>query len=108
MDMFILPPKKVYGFKTTTILSFSFPLEKVKLVFLEGFKCFIIQTNNVMPDKSNNLRSMLEPFHVQDLINNSPYYLPDKSCDANSENLVLNQVENLQTYIFLCSQHLSD
>ena len=32
-----------------------------------------------------------EPFHSQDLISNSPYYLPYNSCDIDLENLVLNQ-----------------
>ena len=32
------------------------------------------------------------PFNSQDLISNSPYCLPHSSCDANLENLVLNQL----------------
>ena len=38
---------------------------------------------------------------------NSPYCLPYSSYDASSENLVLDQLENPQTYIFLYSHHLS-
>ena len=32
------------------------------------------------------------PFHSQDLISNSPYYLPYNSYDVSSENLVLDQL----------------
>ena len=32
------------------------------------------------------------PFHSQDLISNSPYYLPYSSYDVSSENLVLDQL----------------
>ena len=32
------------------------------------------------------------PFHFQDLISNSPYYLPYNSYDVSSENLVLDQL----------------
>ena len=33
-----------------------------------------------------------QPFHSQDLISNSPYYLPYNSYDVSSENLVLDQL----------------
>lgn len=36
----------------------------------------------------------------QDLMNNSPYCLAYNSYDANSENLVRDQLENPLTYIF--------
>ena len=45
--------------------------------------------------------------NTQDLINNSPYCLPYDSYDASSDNLVLDQLANPQTYIFLYSRHLS-
>ena len=32
------------------------------------------------------------PFHFQDLISNSPYYLPYNSYDVSLENLVLDQL----------------
>ena len=41
-------------------------------------------------------------------MSNSPYCLPYNFYDASSENLVLDQLENPQTYIFLYSHHLSD
>ena len=53
------------------------------------------------------MESISEPFNNQDLTSNSPYYLPYNSYDASSENLVLDQLENPQTYIFLYSHHLS-
>ena len=46
-------------------------------------------------------------FNTQDLINNSPYCLPYDSYDASSDNLVLDQLANPQTDIFLYSHHLS-
>ena len=48
------------------------------------------------------------PFSAQDLIINSPYCLLYNSYDASSENLVLDQLENPQTYLFRYSHHLSD
>ena len=41
-------------------------------------------------------------------MSDSPYCLPYNSYDASSENLVLDLLENPQTYIFLYSHHLSD
>ena len=35
---------------------------------------------------------LLQPFYSQDLISNSPYYLPYNSCDVSSGNLVLDQL----------------
>ena len=48
------------------------------------------------------------PFTARDLITNSPYCLLYNSYDASSENLVLDQLENPQTYPFHYSHHLSD
>ena len=48
------------------------------------------------------------PLSAQNLISNSPYCLLYNSYDASSENLVLDQLENPQTYIFHYSHHLSD
>ena len=42
----------------------------------------------------------LKPFNTQDLIKNSPYCLPHNSYNAISENLVLDEPENPQTWIF--------
>ena len=52
---------------------------------------------------------LLISFHAYDLISNTPYCLPYNSYDASSENLVLDQLENPKTYIFLYmySHHLS-
>ena len=36
--------------------------------------------------------SLFQPFHSQDLISNSPYYLTYNSYDVSSENLVLDQL----------------
>ena len=41
-------------------------------------------------------------------MSNFPYCLPYNSYDASSENLVLDQLENPQTYIFHHSHHLTD
>ena len=48
------------------------------------------------------------PFSAQDLISNSPYCLLYNSYDASSENLILDLLENPQTYLFHYSHHLSD
>ena len=48
------------------------------------------------------------PLSAQNLISNSPYCLLYNSYDASSENLVLDQLENPQTYLFHYSHHLSD
>ena len=37
------------------------------------------------------INQLLNPFHSQDLISNSPYCLPYNSYDVSSENLVLDQ-----------------
>ena len=74
-----------------------------KSIFGNIFKMF--------PSPFHNLHwrkvSSILPFNAQDFISNSPYCLPYSSYDASSENLVLDQLENPQTYIFLYSHHLS-
>ena len=47
-------------------------------------------------------------FNAQDLISISPYCSLYNSYDTSSESLVLDQIENPQTYIFLYSHHLSN
>ena len=46
----------------------------------------------VPPFCSNQVICDLEPFNSQDLLSNSPYCLPYKSCDVSLENLVLDQL----------------
>ena len=56
----------------------------------------------------NNAVRVLSFFSAQDLITNSPYCLQSNSYDASYENLILDQLENPQTYLFHYSHHLSD
>ena len=74
-----------------------------KSIFGNIFKMFPSPFHNL---HWRNVSSIL-PFNAQDFISNSPHCLPYSSYDASSENLVLDQLENPQTYIFLYSHHLS-
>ena len=44
-----------------------------------------------------------QPFHYQELIINSPYYLPQNSYDVSLENLVLDQLKSPNRYFSLLS-----
>ena len=43
-------------------------------------------------ERAYNISLACEPFNSQDLISNSPYYLPHSSCDVSLENLVLDHL----------------
>ena len=48
-----------------------------------------------------------EPFHSQDLIRNSPYFIPYNSLDVTWENLFIGSASNPLIDIFLSSHYLS-
>ena len=47
---------------------------------------------NPVQNESNICDFFTKPFNSQVLISNSPYCLPNSSCDASLENLVLDQL----------------
>ena len=59
--------------------------------FSTKMSCVVVQQKISLP-LNLNLSTKFQPFHSQDLICNSPYYLPYNSFDVSLENLVLDQL----------------
>ena len=72
---------------------------KVKIYFRSGQQSVLLLSPQV---------STFNPFifHSQDLVNNSPYYLPYNSCDVSLENLVLDQMIIPISYFSLFWSHV--
>ena len=59
--------------------------------FSTKMSCVVVQKKKSLP-LNLNLSTKFQPFHSQDLICNSLYYLPYNSFDVSLENLVLDQL----------------
>ena len=72
-------------FRLSTHIDYYTPRFRLK-------KCTALPLIEQLFDQEFTVVTTSKPFNSQDLISNSPYYLPYSSCDVSLENFVLDQL----------------